>query len=195
MRARGMGARVIVTEVDPIKALEAFEDGFLVMPMEEAVKVADIVVTATGCKDVVTSKHFEVIKEGCILANAGHFDVEVDVKYLYENAVKIEKIRENLEKITLKNGKVLYLLAQGRLVNLAAAEGHPADVMDLSFSNQLLAVLYLLKNKDILEAKVYTLPPELDRKVAEYKLKTLGVSIDKLSEEQRAYLNSWQEGT
>jgi len=195
MRARGMGARVIVTEVDPIKALEAFEDGFLVMPMEEAVKVADIVVTATGCKDVVTSKHFEVIKEGCILANAGHFDVEVDVKYLYENAIKIEKIRENLEKITLKNGKVLYLLAQGRLVNLAAAEGHPADVMDLSFSNQLLAVLYLLENKDILEAKVYTLPPELDRKVAEYKLKTLGVSIDKLSEEQRAYLNSWQEGT
>lgn len=195
MRARGMGARVIVTEVDPIKALEAFEDGFMVMPMEEAVKVADIVITATGCKDVVTERHFEVIKDGCILANAGHFDVEVNVKYLYENAVKVEKIRGNLEKITLRSGKVVYLLAEGRLVNLVAAEGHPADVMDLSFSNQLLAVLYLLENLGRLEAKVYALPEDLDRKVAEYKLKTLGISIDKLTDEQKAYLKSWEQGT
>ena len=195
MRAKGMGARVIVTEVDPIKALEAFEDGFMVMPMEEAVKFADIVVTATGCKDVVTAKHFEVIKDGCILANAGHFDVEVNVKYLYENAAQVEKIRENLEKVTLRSGKVVYLIAKGRLVNLAAAEGHPADVMDLSFSNQLLAVLYLLENYGRLKSGVYTLPEDLDRKVAEYKLKTLGISIDKLTDEQKKYLRSWGEGT
>ncbi len=194
-RARGMGARVIVTEIDPIRALEAHEDGFIVKPMIEAVKEADVIVTATGCKAVVTKEHFEVIKDGCILCNAGHFDVEVDVQYLYENSTGRETIRDNLEKIVLKNGKTLYLIAEGRLVNLAAAEGHPADVMDLSFSNQLLAAVYLKEAGRNLEPRVYTLPGDLDRKVAALKLKTLGISIDELSQEQRSYLISWREGT
>lgn len=195
MRARGMGARVIVTEVDPVKALEAYEDGFMVMPMKEAVKIADVIVTATGCKKVVTGEHFENIKDGAILANAGHFDVEIDVKYLRENAVNTLKVRDNLEKIVLKNGKTVYLLAEGRLVNLASGEGHPAEVMDLSFSNQLLAVMYLVEHRGEMKPGVYVLPEDLDRKVASLKLKTLGVSIDELSEEQKNYLSSWREGT
>ncbi|MEO0247724.1 MAG: adenosylhomocysteinase [candidate division WOR-3 bacterium] len=195
MRARGMGARVIITEVDPIKALEAYEDGFLVMPMREAARLADVIVTATGCKKVVTEEHFSLLKDGAILANAGHFDVEIDVKYLRENAKSIDKIRDNLERIILKSGKTLYLLAEGRLVNLAAAEGHPAEVMDLSFSNQLLAVLYLIDNRGSLKPGVYVLPEELDRRVAFVKLKSLGIMIDELSEEQKAYLTSWKEGT
>jgi len=195
MRAKGMGARVIVTEVDPIIALEAYEDGFLVEPMIEAVKKADIIVTATGCKGVISKEHLEQIKDGAILCNAGHFDVEVDVKYLYENAQEREQVRDHMERITLKNGKSVYLLAEGRLVNLSAAEGHPADVMDLSFSNQLLAVMHILENKGKLGKVVHTLPHELDRKVAEVKLSTLGISIDTLSEAQSAYLSSWEEGT
>ncbi len=195
MRMRGMGARVIVTEVDPIKALEAYEDGFIVMPLLDAIEKADLVVTATGCKDVVTGIHFERIKDGCILCNSGHFDVEIDVKYLYEKASKVEQVRDNLEEITLENGKKVFLIGKGRLVNLVAAEGHPSDVMDLSFSDQLLAVLYILQSRGSLENKVYKLPEDLDRKVAEIKLKTLGVKIDKLTEEQKKYLESWKEGT
>jgi adenosylhomocysteinase len=195
MRARGMGARVIVTEVDPIKALEAVMDGFEVMKIESAAEIGDIFVTVTGDKNVIDKDALEKMKDGAILANSGHFDVEINKKYLEENSIKQQRIRPDVDEYTLKNGKRIYLLAEGRLVNLAAAEGHPADVMDMSFSNQALAVKFLKENGKNLEKRVYTLPQEIDEKIARLKLESMGIKIDELTEEQKKYLSSWKEGT
>ena len=195
MRARGMGANVIITEVDPIRALEARMDGFEVLPMEEAAKIGDIFVTATGCKNVIDEKHFYLFKNGAILANSGHFDVEINVRKIREIAVSQRKIRDNVEEFILENGKKIYLLAEGRLVNLGAAEGHPPEVMDLSFANQYLAAKFILENRKKLENRVYVLPPEIDEEIAKLKLKSLGITIDELSDEQIRYLRSWREGT
>jgi adenosylhomocysteinase len=193
MRMKGMGANVIVTEVNPINALRAVLDGYRVMPMDEACKEGDIFITATGCKDVITSKHFKKMRDGAILANAGHFNVEVSVEDLEKIAVKKEEVRPNNVEYTLPNGKRLYLLAEGRLVNLVAAEGHPPEVMDMSFANQFLSLLYLRTTN--LKPDVYDVPEELDKKVAELKLKTLGIKIDKLSRAQKKYLQQSEIGT
>jgi adenosylhomocysteinase len=195
MRAKGMGANVIVTEVDHLRALEAVMDGFCVMPISEAAKIGDIFVTATGCKNVIRKEHFEKMKSGSILANAGHFDVEINKKDLEDLAKSKRVIRENVEEYVLRNGKKLYLLSEGRLVNLAAAEGHPSEVMDMSFANQALVTEYLVKNKDKLEAKVYKVPEEIDKNIAKLKLETMGIKIDKLTKEQEKYLSEWKEGT
>ena len=192
MRARGMGARVIVTEVDPIKALEAYMDGYIVMPMKEAAKIGDVFITATGDKKVIRREHFEVMKDGAILANAGHFNVEIWVPDLEELAVSKRQIRPHVTEYRLPDGRRLYLLAEGRLVNLVAAEGHPSEVMDMSFANQALAVDYLVKNKGKLQPRVYRVPREIDEQVARLKLQALGVEIDQLTEEQRRYLESWK---
>ncbi len=195
LRARGMGARVVVTEVDPIRALEAVMDGFSVMPMEEAAKIGDVFITATGNKDVIRKEHMLLMKDGAILANAGHFNVEVSVRDLEELAVSKKVIRKYVTEYTLSNGKKLYLLAEGRLVNLVAAEGHPSEVMDMSFSNQAYACKYIVNNKGKLRVKVMTLPREIDEKIARLKLGSMGIKIDELTEEQRKYLSSWQLGT
>ncbi len=195
MRAKGMGAEVIVTEIDPLKALEARMDGFRVMPMTEAAKLGDFFVTVTGNKNVIDKHHFEVMKDGAIVCNSGHFDVEINVKALEDMAVEIREIRENVKEYKLKDGRSLYLLAEGRLVNLAAAEGHPAQVMDMSFANQALSAEYIYKNHQSLEKRVYKVPDELDFEVARLKLKALGVEIDELTEEQKEYLASWEFGT
>jgi len=194
-RAKGMGAKVIVTEVDPIKALEATLDGFEVMKIKEAAKIGDIFVTVTGNKNVIDKEAIDNLKDGAILANSGHFDVEINKRYIEEICIKKEKIRENVVEYTLKNGKRIYLLSEGRLVNLSAAEGHPPDVMDMSFSNQALAVKFLKEKGKNLEKKVYTLPEEIDIKIASLKLKSMGIEIDELTEEQRKYLEEWKEGT
>jgi len=193
-RAKGMGAKVIIVEVDPIKALEALMDGFEVMPSERAAKIGDIFVTVTGNKNVISKKHFLKMKSGAILANAGHFNVEINLNDLESLTKEKRKIRENLEEYILKNGKKLYLLAEGRLVNLAAAEGHPSEVMDMSFSLQALSCRWLTKNKN-LAPKVYKVPEEIDKEVAFLKLKSMGIKIDKLTREQKRYLESWKEGT
>lgn len=194
-RARGMGARVIVTEVDPIKALEAIMDGYTVMTMEEAAKIGDIFVTATGDTKVIDIHHMRLMKDGAILANAGHFNVEVNVKGLEEISTSKRIIRKHVTEYKLPNGKRLYLLAEGRLVNLVAAEGHPSEVMDMSFSNQALAVKYIKENREKLEPKVYTLPREIDEEIARHKLESMGVKIDELTEEQMKYITSWELGT
>ena len=194
-RARGMGAIVIVTEVDPIKALEARMDGFLVMPMKEAAKLGDFFVTVTGNIHVIRREHFEVMKDGAIVANSGHFNVEIDIPALEEMAVEKREIRKNVTEYKLKDGRRIYLLAEGRLVNLAAAEGHPASVMDMSFSNQALSAEYIVKNHEKLENKVYRVPRELDEEVARLKLRALNIEIDELTEEQVKYLHSWEMGT
>ncbi len=191
MRARGMGATVIVTEVDPIKALEAAMDGFIVMPMREAAKIGDIFITATGNINVIRKEHFELMKDGAILANAGHFNVEVSVRDLEELAVSKREVRPYVTEYVLSNGKRLYLLAEGRLVNLVAAEGHPSEVMDMSFANQALSIEYLVRT-DGLKPAVYNVPLEIDRRVAELKLKTMGIEIDRLTPEQEEYLRKWQ---
>ncbi len=191
-RARGMGAKVIVTEVDPIRALMAVMDGFLVMPMREAAKLGDIFVTATGNRDVITAEHVSLMKDGAILANAGHFNVEISVKDLDLMAVSKREIRRNVTEYTLPNGRRVYLLAEGRLVNLVAAEGHPSEVMDMSFANQALAVELLVKEGDKLPPRVHQVPREIDEKVASLKLESMGVSIDVLTEEQKKYLESWR---
>ncbi len=192
MRARGMGTKVVVTEVNPIRALEAVMDGFQVMSMKEAAKIGDIFVTATGNINVIDKEHFEVMKNGAILANAGHFNVEVNVRALEELAVAKREVRPYVTEYTLPNGKKLYLLAEGRLVNLAAAEGHPSEVMDMSFANQALSVKYLLENKGKLKPKLYRVPESQDMEVAKLKLESMGIEIDELTEEQRKYLQSWQ---
>ncbi|MEM1873551.1 MAG: adenosylhomocysteinase [Acidilobaceae archaeon] len=192
MRLRGMGARVIVTEVDPIKALEALMDGFEVMPMKKAIRVADLVVTATGNIGVVRGEHVLEAKDGVVLANAGHFNVEVSVEDLKKLAVRVRVVRPNVEEYLLPNGKKVYLLAEGRLVNLVAAEGHPSEVMDLSFANQALSILYLKEKRGKLEPRVYDVPAEIDERVARLKLEALGIEIDELTEEQRVYLESWK---
>ncbi|MGA1862302.1 adenosylhomocysteinase [Deferribacter thermophilus] len=195
-RARGMGANVIVTEVNPIRALEAAMDGFRVMPMIEAVKQADIVCTVTGNIHVLRKEHFEVMKNGCYICNSGHFDVEIDIPALEGLATEINKnVRNFVDEYVLKDGRKLYLLAEGRLVNLGAAEGHPANVMDMSFATQALASEYVLKNKGELENKVYVLPKEVEDEIAYTKLDTMGISIDKLTDEQIEYLSSWETGT
>lgn len=194
MRARGMGARVIVTEVDPIRALEAVMDGFDVMPMKEAAKIGEVFITATGNKDVITREHFMLMKDGVILANAGHFNVEISVKDLEEIAVSKREIRPYVTEYKLPNGKRLYLLAEGRLVNLVAAEGHPSEVMDMSFANQALSVEYIVKNPRQ-EPKVHRVPREIDENVARLKLKAMNIEIDELTPEQKKYLESWSLGT
>ncbi len=195
MRARGLGANVIVTEVEPLKALEAVMDGFRVMKMEDAAKVGDIFLSVTGDKNVVDVHHLLEMKDGAFVANAGHFDVEVNVNGLKKYVVNEKNIRPNLDEWTLQSGKKIYVLAQGRLVNLVAAEGHPASVMDMSFANQALGIEFLLKNKGKLENKLYNLPYEVDVEIAKLKLESLGVQIDELTDEQEEYLNSWTSGT
>lgn len=195
MRARGMGANVIVTEIDPIKALEANMEGFRVMPMSEAAKIGDIFITVTGNMHVLDKEHFEMMKDGAIVCNSGHFDIEINLAELTKISTGKLTVRPFTEEYTLKNGKHVIVLGEGRLINLAAAEGHPASVMDMSFANQALATEFLVKNKGKLEPKVYTLPSNIDDEIASLKLKALGVSIDKLSKEQIEYLSSWQHGT
>ncbi len=195
-RARGMGAHVIVTEVDNIKALGAVMDGFRVMPMSEAAKIADIICTVTGDIHVVREEHFKVMKSGCLVANSGHFDVELDLVALKKIASKVDKdIRKNVDAYYLSDGKVINILGEGRLVNLACAEGHPASVMDMSFATQALSSEYVVKNKGKLDKKVYVLPSEVEQNIAATKLATMNVSIDELTEEQIKYLNSWEAGT
>ena len=192
LRAKALGANVIVCEVDPLKALEAAMEGYRVMPIAQAAKEGDIFLTVTGDKHVVDVHHILEMKDGAFLANSGHFDWEVNVAGLKEHAIEIRQIRPNLEEYKLDNGKSVYVYAQGRLVNLVAAEGHPASVMDMSFANQALGIEYLVKNKGKLENKLYTLPHEVDVKIAELKLKSMGIEIDTLTPEQEKYLNSWK---
>ncbi len=196
MRARGMGANVIVTEVNPIRALEAVMDGYRVMPMMEAAKVGDLFITLTGDIHVLRKEHFQVMKDGAILANSGHFNVEIDIEGLKEMAKEERKeVRNFVDQYILSDGRSLYLLGEGRLINLAAAEGHPASVMDMSFSTQALATEYVIKNAGKLKAKVYTVPAEIEDWVATLKLKSMGVTIDELTPEQKHYLESWDVGT
>jgi adenosylhomocysteinase len=195
MRAKAMGALVIVTEVKPVRALEAAMDGFEVMPIAEAAKLGDVFVTITGDKNVIDKEHFQVMKDGAIMANSGHFNVEINIPALESLSKKKVTIRPFVEQYTLKNGKNLFLLGEGRLINLAAAEGHPASVMDMSFANQALCMEYLIKNQGKLEKKVFSVPDEIDKNIAHLKLDAMGIKIDELTPEQQAYLDSWQEGT
>lgn len=195
MRARGMGARVVVTEVDPLKALEAVMEGYLVMPLDEAAEIGDFFCTVTGNKSVIRKEHFLKMKDGAIVCNSGHFDVEIDLKSLREISTQVRTIRKEVEEYTLKNGKKIYVLSQGRLVNLAAAEGHPSGVMDMSFANQALCVEYIVKNHKTLQKTVYSVPEEIDKEVAKLKLAAMGIKIDTLTPEQQKYLTSWEEGT
>jgi adenosylhomocysteinase len=195
-RARGMGAHVIVTEVDPTSALEAVMEGYRVMPIRDAARVGDLFVTVTGDTGVIRREHFELMKDGAILANSGHFDVEIDKSALRELATGgVRRLREFVDEYTLADGRRINLLGEGRLVNLAAAEGHPAAVMDMSFANQALAVEWMVKNHTTLEKKVYPVPVEIDREVARLKLRAMNVEIDQLTAEQDEYLHSWQQGT
>lgn len=194
-RASGMGANVIIVEVDPLKALEAVMDGFRVMPGLEAAKLADIWVTVTGDIHILRREHYEVMKNGAIIANSGHFNVEIDIEALETMATKKRVIRDFVEEYTLKDGKELYLLAEGRLVNLSAAEGHPASVMDMSFANQALAAEYMYKEGKDLQRKVYPVPADIDNEIARLKLVSMGIEIDELTDEQAKYLASWEMGT
>jgi adenosylhomocysteinase len=195
MRARGMGSNVVVTEVDPLKALEAVMDGFRVMPMLEASRIGDIFCTLTGDINVIDKHHFEVMKDGAIVANSGHFNVEINIPSLEEMAVEKRLVRPFVDQYVLADGRQLHILGEGRLINLASAEGHPASVMDMSFANQALSAEYMVKNAKSLEKKVYSVPLEIDNEIAAIKLKAMGVVIDTLTDQQVAYLNSWQEGT
>jgi len=195
MRARGMGANVIVTEVDSLPALEAVMDGFRVMPMNEAVRIGDIIVTVTGDLHVIDKHHFEVMKDGAIVANSGHFDVEINVPSLAEMAEEKRLVRPFVDQYRLPDGRRINLLGEGRLINLASAEGHPASVMDMSFANQALSIEYMIQNADQLKKKVYSVPEEIDREIARIKLDAMSVKIDTLTPEQVAYLNSWESGT
>ncbi|WP_129675458.1 adenosylhomocysteinase [Candidatus Chloroploca sp. Khr17] len=194
-RAHGLGANVIVTEIDPIKALEAVMDGYRVMPMEQAAPVADFIVTATGNKHVIDSNTFAVVKDGCVIANSGHFNVEINIPALEQIAVAKKQPRRFVDQYVLPDGRQINLLGEGRLINLASAEGHPSAVMDMSFANQALASEYLLKNRDSLGVGVHALPKNLDQEIAALKLRAMGMTIDVLTPEQELYLNSWQEGT
>lgn len=193
MRAKGLGANVIVTEIDAIKAVEAYMDGFHVMPMIEAAKVGDFFVTVTGNRDVIRGEHYDVMKDGAILSNAGHFDVEVNKPELEERSTSVRTVRRNIEEYQLKDGRKMYILAEGRLVNLAAGDGHPAEIMDMTFALQALSLKYVNERYKEIGAAVVNVPYELDEQVARYKLESLGIGIDQLTEEQRAYLDSWQE--
>jgi adenosylhomocysteinase len=194
-RARGMGASVIVTEIDPTKALEAVMDGYRVMPMAEAAKIGDVFVTVTGNKSVLRKEHFEVMKNGAIVANSGHFNVEIDIPALEKLSSQKRDVREFVDEYTMSDGRLIHILGEGRLINLSSAEGHPASVMDMSFANQALSAEHLLKNYKSMEKKVYSVPVELDQRVARLKLEAMGVGVDTLTPEQEHYLASWSEGT
>ncbi len=194
-RARGTGAEVIVTEVDPTKALEAVMDGYRVMSMEEAAKLGDVFCTVTGNKNVLAKQHFELMKDGAIISNSGHFNVEIDIPSLEKLSSSKRTTRTFVDEYSLKDGRRINLLGEGRLINLAAAEGHPASVMDMSFADQALSLEYMVKNYASLEKKVYTVPADLDKRVAKLKLESLGIKIDRLTSEQEEYLASWNEGT
>jgi adenosylhomocysteinase len=195
MRAKGLGANVIVTEIDPLAALEAVMDGFRVMPMEQAAPIGDLFCTLTGDLNVLDKHHFETMKDGAIVSNSGHFNVEINIPALEEMAEGRQRVREFVEQFTLADGRRINLLGDGRLVNLAAAEGHPASVMDMSFANQALGMEYLLNNSDSLDNNVHVIPEDIDREIARLKLEAMEVDIDKLTPEQEAYLSSWEEGT
>jgi adenosylhomocysteinase len=194
-RAAGMGAQVIVAEVDPVRALEASMDGYRVMPLIDAVGDADVIITVTGDKHVVDEAHLKAMKDGCILANAGHFDVEINLPALKAMSREVGTPRANVEEYRLNNGRRVCVIGEGRLVNLAAAEGHPPAVMDMSFADQALSALYIRQHHNELKQAVYSVPKEIDQEVARLKLQSLGVTIDTLTDEQKAYLSSWQEGT
>ncbi|UCE97329.1 MAG: adenosylhomocysteinase [Dehalococcoidia bacterium] len=195
MRTKGLGSQVIVVEVEPLRALEAVMDGFQVMPIMEAARIGDIFITVTGDKHVIGKKHIEAMKDGAILANSGHFNVEIDIPALEKMARNKRRIRPFVDEYTLEEGRRLFLLGEGRLINLAAAEGHPASVMDMSFANQSLCLEYIVKNRRQLEARVYDVPEVIDKHIAHLKLESMGARIDSLTAEQEKYLNSWQEGT
>jgi len=195
MRAKGMGAKVIVAEVSPLRALEATMDGYEVIPIKEAAKIGDIFVTTTGNTSVIRGEHFKLMKNGAIIANSGHFNVEIDIPELEKLSKRKIRMRDSVDEYILKDGRKIYLLGEGRLVNLAAAEGHPAQVMDMSFANQALSVEYIVKNYKKLEKKVYKVPQDLDKKIATLKLKSMGIKIDTLTREQKRYLASWEMGT
>jgi len=195
LRAKGLGSQVVITEVEPIRALEAIMDGYQVMPLLEAASVGDIFITVTGDKSVIDKVHLQVMKDGAILANSGHFNVEINISALESLARSKRRIRPLVDEYTLNDGRHLYLLAEGRLVNLAAAEGHPASVMDMSFANQALCLEYMVKNRGSLEIKVHPVPEEIDKQVAQLKLQSMGINIDSLTPEQKEYLTSWEQGT
>jgi adenosylhomocysteinase len=195
MRANGSGAKVIVCEVDPLRALEAVMDGFQVMSLKDAAKIGDVFVTVTGDKTVITAEHFSNMKDGAIVANSGHFNVEIDIPALKTLSKKKRAIRDFVDEYTLRNGRKIFLLGEGRLINLAAAEGHPAVVMDMSFANQALSAQFLCQHSDKLQKTVYPVPSAIDEEIARMKLKSMGIRIDKLTKEQKAYLSAWQEGT
>lgn len=195
MRARGMGARVIVTEIDPLKALEATMDGFELMPIKAAARIGDIFVTATGDINVISKECFPLMKDGAIISNTGHFNVEIDIESLTRMSKSRREMRDFVEEFTLKSGKRIYLLGEGRLINLAAAEGHPSAVMDMSFANQALCAEYMVKNAKKLQKTVYSVPEKIDKEIARLKLKAMGIKIDTLTPEQKKYLQSWEMGT
>ncbi|MBD2042760.1 adenosylhomocysteinase [Microcoleus sp. FACHB-672] len=195
LRARGMGANVIVTEIDPTKAIEAVMDGFLVMPMDEAAAQGDIFITVTGNKHVIRGEHFDAMKDGAIVCNSGHFDIEIDLKALASRASEVKTVRSFTQEYRLNNNKSVIVLGEGRLINLAAAEGHPSAVMDMSFANQALASEYLVKNQGKLEAGIHSIPTEVDKDIARLKLQAMGINIDSLTPDQTEYINSWTSGT
>lgn len=195
LRARGMGANVIVTEIDPIKAIEAVMDGFRVMPMAEAAPHGDLFITVTGNKHVIRQEHFEVMKDGAMVCNSGHFDIEIDLKSLAAQSTEVRQVRNFTQQYCLKNGKSIVVLGEGRLINLAAAEGHPSAVMDMSFANQAMACEYLVKNKGKLEAGLHSIPAEIDKEIGRLKLQAMGIFIDTMTPEQVEYSNSWTSGT
>lgn len=193
MRAKGLGAKVIITEIDPIKAIEAYMDGFEVMTMPEAVKQGDFFVTVTGNRDVIANEHFDVMKNGALMCNAGHFDIEINKSDLTARAVKIRGVRKNIDEYEMKDGRKLYLIAEGRLVNLAAGDGHPVEVMDLTFALQALSLKHIVQNGRLLKAEVHSVPIEIDRNVAYLRLESLGIHLDQLTKEQENYLSSWTD--
>ncbi|MCH8200907.1 MAG: adenosylhomocysteinase [Chloroflexi bacterium] len=195
LRARGLGAKIIVTEVDPIRALEATMDGHHVMTMDEATRLGDIFITLTGDRDILDRQHFETMKDGAIVANSGHFNVEINIAALKDMSESQRHVRDSVEEYHLMDGRKIFLLAEGRLINLAAAEGHPASVMDMSFANQALAAELITRSQGKLAIEVHTVPPEIDNEIARLKLKSMGIEIDELTEEQKRYLNSWEMGT
>ncbi|MBR6037629.1 MAG: adenosylhomocysteinase [Candidatus Methanomethylophilaceae archaeon] len=195
MRAKGLGASVIVTEVDPVKAIEAKMDGLEVMRMIDAVKVADIIITVTGCKDIVTAEHIAVMKDGCVMGNVGHFDNEINKDALREASVSCERVRDFIDEYKTRDGRSLYLIAEGRLMNLAAGQGHPAEIMDMSFATQALGIVHMSRHYKEMGNQVYAVPHEIDAEIATLKLKSMGVQIDTLSESQVKYITGWEEGT
>lgn len=192
LKAKGLGAKVIICEVDPIRAIEAFMDGYQVMKSDEAAAVGDIFITVTGCRDILRGRHYQVMKNGAILANAGHFDLEINKNELREASINVRTVRKNIEEFTLSDGKKIYLLGEGRLVNLAAGDGHPVEIMDMSFALQALTARYMLEKGRELENKVYNVPEDIDQRVAALKLQSLGVEIDSLTGKQRCYIESWE---